>query len=112
MIYLWPISLTVIAFLFCLMVLLRETILNAEKEKERQAKMVQTWNPCATIHDFTVIELKPIDSANFSCKHTAALYRCKKCQAHQAALFPGEWSIEAFLKVEADEAQLARMMRR
>ncbi len=109
MTYLWPISLVIIALIVCLAFLMREAMRGAVRQRELDREAAKA-HPCAAAHDFVVIELRPADSAQFACKHTAVLYRCKRCMVHQAVLFPGEWEIGAFLKTEADEARLARMM--
>lgn len=73
----------------------------------RAQRLSRTFHPCAAVHDFVVVELKPVAGSTFLCtRNTVALYRCRKCQTHQSAIFPGDWKIESFLKTQADEQWL------
>ena len=72
-----------------------------EIKKREQAR---TYHPCLGSHDYAVVDVQPADGQQFICKHTAVVYRCRKCQIHMSAVLPGNWSIETFLKTQPDEA--------
>jgi hypothetical protein len=78
---------------------------------ELSGKLRPAKHPCADTCTPVVIGVKPLEGENLAFKQTVVLKRCTRCGAHIAVGYAGVWTVEEFLKREADEAQFARMMR-
>lgn len=98
------IHLTLIVFIACLTVLMRESMLATAKQKTQEKEILTNWSPCKNAHDFVVIDSKLVDGPHFAIRHTCALYRCSRCKAHASFLYPGEWTIADLLQGNSSEA--------
>lgn len=62
----------------------------------------------ASEHTLIPIDARTLKSEQLAYPHTIVLHRCSRCGLHTATTFAGEWTIDDFLKKEADMNWLER----
>jgi len=108
----YPICLLACVLVICLAVLMRTSMRLAAEAKAAQHETMKTWNPCQAAHQWIPIDVRPLESPAFTCKHVIALHRCSRCGSQSTTPYAGEWTIQDFLKTQADDAQAMKLMGR
>lgn len=65
-------------------------------------------HPCAVLHDWVPIAAHAMDLNGLA--HTFVVKHCSRCREHHTFAYPGNWTIETFLKTESDAAREIRAL--
>lgn len=92
----WPITIFACLLVICLTLLRREKM---RLELDRRKQNLD-FEPCAKAHEWVVIDVRPMEGV--IPRHVTALYCCKRCGVHWSGVYAGEWTVETFMRTEAD----------